>query len=65
MGCCFGPPGRPCCPCFGPGPCCASCCGPAPPPPGMMGGPGYGPHGPYGGYGPHGPYGGYGYGPRY
>ena len=55
MGCCFGPPGRPCCTCFGPGPCCGTCCGPHPPPPhgpGMMGGPyGYGPHGPYG-YGP-------------
>ena len=55
MGCCFGPPGRPCCDCFGPGP-CSPCCGP-PPPPRMMGGPIYGP--------PHGPYGGYGYGPRY
>ena len=53
MGCCFGPPDRPCCPCFGPGPCCEPCCGPPPPPrPIMMGGPGYGygpPHGPYGG----------------
>ena len=56
MGCCFGPPGRPCCECFGPGPCCASCCGPRhPPPPGMMGPPGYG-------YGPR-PYGPPGYGP--
>ena len=35
MGCCFGPPGRPCCNCFGPGPCCPGCCGPPPPPPGM------------------------------
>ena len=26
MGCCYGPPGRPCCPCFGPGPCCPGCC---------------------------------------
>ena len=59
MGCCFGPPGRPCCDCFGPGPCCAACCGPRhpPPPPVMMAGPGYG-YGPRG-YGP-GPY-----GPRY
>ena len=56
MGCCFGPPGRPCCDCFGPG-----CCG-APPPPRPGYGPGFGP-----GYGPppRGPYGGYGYGPRY
>ena len=49
MGCCFGPPGRPCCDCFGPGPCCAGCCGPRyppplPPRPMGMGGPGmYGP----------------------
>ena len=58
MGCCFGPPGRPCCTCFGPGPCCGHCCGPPPPPrgpPGMygpgFGGPGFG--GPYGPrYGP-------------
>ncbi len=59
MGCCFGPPGRPCCECFGPGPCCGNCCGPRYPPPGGMG---YGPpHGGYGGYG-----GGYGgYGPHY
>ena len=58
MGCCFGPPGRPCCECFGPGPCCAACCGPRhPPPPPVMGGPGFG-YGPRG-YGP-GPY-----GPRY
>ena len=58
MGCCFVPPGRPCCECFGPGPCCAACCGPRhPPPPPMMAGPGYG-YGPRG-YGP-GPY-----GPRY
>ena len=51
MGCCFGPPGRPCCDCFGPG-CCGPCCGPPPPPPGYGGG--FGPHGP--------PRGGYGYG---
>ena len=53
MGCCFGPPHRPCCECFGPGPCCAGCCGPRhPPPPGpmMYGGGMYGP--PHGGYGP-------------
>ena len=48
MGCCFGPPGRPCCVCFGPGP----CCGPPPPPPGYGPPPmGYGPPGPYRGYG--------------
>ena len=52
MGCCFGPPHRPCCECFGPGPCCAGCCGPRHPPPGpmMYGGGMYGP--PHGGYGP-------------
>ena len=58
MGCCFGPPGRPCCECFGPGPCCDGCCGPRRPPPGTMYGGGvYGPPGgvygpPRGGYGP-------------
>ena len=53
MGCCYGPPGRPCCACFGPGPCCATCCGPPPPPPGM---------GMYGHHGPMmGPPRGYGY----
>ena len=44
MGCCFGPPGRPCCYCGPPCGCCAPCCGPHHPP----GGYGYGPHGPPG-----------------
>ncbi len=51
MGCCYGPPGRPCCVCLGPGPCCAGgCCEPRPPmaPMGMgygrpLGPPGFGP----------------------
>ena len=61
MGCCFGPPGRPCCECFGPGPCC-DCCGPRRPPPGpMYGGGMYGPPG--GMYGP--PRGGFGRRPYY
>ena len=52
MGCCFGPPNRPCCECFGPGPCCDGCCGPRHHPQmGPMGGGGmYGPA--RGGYGP-------------
>ena len=60
MGCCFGPPNRPCCDCFGPG--CCGCCRPHRPPPG----PGYGGgmYGPPGGmYGP--PRGGYGPRPYY
>ena len=44
MGCCFGPPGRPCCYCAPPCGCCVPCCGPRYPPPGY----GYGPHGPPG-----------------
>ena len=55
MGCCYGPPGRPCCDgCFGPGPCCGTCCGHpphgyGPPPPGYgYGRPVYGPRGPGG-----------------
>ena len=52
MGCCFGPPGRPCCTCYGPGPCCGHCCGPPPPPGPPMYGGGFG-RGPYGPrYGP-------------
>ena len=52
MGCCFVPPGRPCCDFFGPGPCCDGCCGPRYPPRPMYGPPGgmYGP--PHGGFGP-------------
>ena len=56
MGCLCGPPGRPCCACFGPGPCCPGCCGTPSPP-------GYGPHGGTGMYGA--PHGGYGYGRPY